>query len=116
MNPAPAADQATNDTTSFLAPAAAITAAIPTAAIPTAAIPTGAIPTGAIPTGAAARHISLPALPRRGACPEHPGCVLLRCAQFWCSRPVHLLHQRGQPRRFCSTRCRVAEHRRLRNQ
>ena len=45
--------------------------------------------------------------------PTHPGCVITRCARFSCGRHVHLLNQRGQPRRFCSPACRVAEHRRL---
>jgi hypothetical protein len=50
-----------------------------------------------------------------GPCPEHPGCYLTRCRRFLCDRPVHLaLHSPGQPRRYCSPACRVAEHRRLR--
>jgi hypothetical protein len=48
------------------------------------------------------------------ACPTHPGCVIVRCHRFLCDRPVHILNQRGRPRRFCRTACRVAEHRRLR--
>jgi hypothetical protein len=48
------------------------------------------------------------------ACPTHPGCVIVRCQRFLCDRPVHTLKQRGRPRRFCRTACRVAEHRRLR--
>lgn len=48
------------------------------------------------------------------ACPTHPGCVIVRCQRFLCDRPVHILNQRGRPRRFCSPACRVAEHRRLR--
>lgn len=48
------------------------------------------------------------------ACLTHPGCVILRCQRFHCDRPVHILNQRGRPRRFCTTACRVAEHRRLR--
>jgi hypothetical protein len=48
------------------------------------------------------------------ACPTHPGCVIIRCQRFLCDRPVHILNQRGRPRRFCSPACRVAEHRRLR--
>jgi hypothetical protein len=50
-----------------------------------------------------------------GPCPEHPGCYLTRCRRFLCDHPVHLaLHSPGQPRRYCSPACRVAEHRRLR--
>lgn len=48
------------------------------------------------------------------ACPTHPGCYITRCARLFCDWPVHMLTQRGQPRRFCSPACRVAEHRRLR--
>ncbi len=48
-----------------------------------------------------------------GPCPQHPGCVLLRCAHWLCPTMIHRLHQRGQPRRYCSTACQVAEHRRL---
>jgi len=48
-----------------------------------------------------------------GVCPQHPGCVVRRCARFLCGRLVHVLNQRGQPRRFCTPACRVAEHRRL---
>ena len=44
-------------------------------------------------------------------CPQHPGCILLRCTNMWCHQLVHRLTQPGQPRRFCSTRCRVAYHR-----
>ena len=50
-----------------------------------------------------------PAVP--GPCPQHPGCVLIRCAHLWCHNVVHRVNQPGQPRRFCSTRCRVAAHR-----
>lgn len=46
-------------------------------------------------------------------CPTHPGCVITRCQRFLCDTTVHILNQRGQPRRFCRTACRVAEHRRL---
>jgi hypothetical protein len=49
-----------------------------------------------------------------GPCPNHPGCVITRCQRLLCNRPVHLLNQRGRPRRFCRAACRVAEHRRLR--
>ena len=46
-------------------------------------------------------------------CPD-PGCVVLRCAYRHCRTLIHLdVTRPGQPRRFCSTRCRVAEHRRL---
>lgn len=51
--------------------------------------------------------------PQRGPCPEHPHCVLTRCARFLCPNTVHMTIQRGQPRRYCSPACRVAEHRRL---
>ena len=44
-------------------------------------------------------------------CLRHPGCILLRCANLWCNQLIHRLAQPGQPRRFCSTRCRVAHHR-----
>ncbi len=44
-------------------------------------------------------------------CPDHPGCILLRCQNMWCTQPVHRRSQPGQPRRFCTTRCRVAYHR-----
>jgi hypothetical protein len=50
-----------------------------------------------------------------GPCTEHPGCFLTACRRLWCTRPVHVaLISRGQPRRYCSPACRVAEHRRLR--
>lgn len=53
--------------------------------------------------------------PAPGPCPEHPDCLIACCRRFWCSRPVHVaLNSRGQPRRYCSPACRVAEHRRLR--
>jgi len=48
-----------------------------------------------------------------GPCPTHPGCVITRCQRFLCDTTVHILNQRGRPRRFCRTACRVAEHRRL---
>jgi len=49
-----------------------------------------------------------------GPCPEHPGCLLVRCACLFCDRLIHLpLNRPGQPRRYCTTACRVAEHRRL---
>ena len=47
-------------------------------------------------------------------CPTHPGCYLRRCQRFGCSRLLHVQNQRGQPRRFCTPACRVAQHRRLR--
>jgi hypothetical protein len=50
-----------------------------------------------------------------GTCPEHEHCLLQRCRRLWCANTVHVrLRRPGQPRRFCSTTCRVAEHRRLR--
>ncbi len=53
--------------------------------------------------------------PRAQPCPEHPHCLLLPCRRPWCINTIHLdLTSRGRPRRYCSTRCRVAEHRRLR--
>ncbi|PZS22805.1 MAG: hypothetical protein DLM61_25255 [Pseudonocardiales bacterium] len=49
-----------------------------------------------------------------GPCPDHTVCLILRCQHWLCDRTFHLpLNQPGQPRRFCSPRCRVAEHRRL---
>ena len=45
-----------------------------------------------------------------GPCPEHPACLLLHCARFRCSRPVHVnLLGRGRPKRYCSGACKVAE-------
>jgi uncharacterized Zn-binding protein involved in type VI secretion len=49
----------------------------------------------------------------QGPCPIHCGCVITACQRFLCSRLIHLQNQRGQPRRFCTPACRVAEHRRL---
>jgi hypothetical protein len=47
------------------------------------------------------------------SCPDR-GCVVRRCAHWHCRTLIHIdVTRRGQPRRFCSTRCRVAEHRRL---
>ena len=47
-------------------------------------------------------------------CTEHPHCLLTACHYLWCHNAVHYnLTGPGQPRRYCSTRCRVAEHRRL---
>jgi hypothetical protein len=54
---------------------------------------------------------SPPGIPQR--CATHPQCVIVRCQRLFCDQPVHLLTQRGQPRRFCSPACRVAEYRRL---
>jgi len=42
------------------------------------------------------------------------GWVVRRCEHYHCRTLIHIdVTRRGQPRRFCSTRCRVAEHRRL---
>jgi hypothetical protein len=42
------------------------------------------------------------------------GWVVRRCAHWHCATLIHIdVTRPGQPRRFCSTRCRVAEHRRL---
>ena len=50
-----------------------------------------------------------------GPCSDHPDCLVLRCRRLFCKRTFHQpLIQRGQPRRYCSPACRVAEHRRLR--
>ncbi len=52
--------------------------------------------------------------PGHGPCPVHPRCLISGCARFLCPNPVHVtIGQRGQPRRYCSPACRVAEHRRL---
>ena len=51
--------------------------------------------------------------PVPGPCPEHQGCILIRCNRFLCPNPVHVGRGRGRPARFCSAACRVAEHRRL---
>ena len=48
-----------------------------------------------------------------GPCSTHPGCVVRRCNRLWCDRLIHLLPQRGRPRRFCTPACRIAEYRRL---
>ncbi|GAC1367926.1 MAG: hypothetical protein NVSMB32_12980 [Actinomycetota bacterium] len=63
------------------------------------------------PTGDAGeyryRDVAVP-----GPCPEHPACLLLRCARYRCTRPVHVnLLGRGRPKRYCSGACRVAQHR-----
>jgi hypothetical protein len=48
-------------------------------------------------------------------CPDHPGCLMHRCGRWLCQAGFHVpTNQRGQPRRYCSPACRVAEHRRLR--
>lgn len=52
--------------------------------------------------------------PGAGSCPTHPGCFITRCHRFLCDRAVHTRNHPGRPRRFCSSACRVAEHRRLR--
>jgi hypothetical protein len=46
-----------------------------------------------------------------GPCPEHPACILIACHRLRCPRPAHVRLGRGRPARFCSARCRVAEHR-----
>ena len=47
-------------------------------------------------------------------CATHPWCYLARCRHFHCGRPVHRrLRGPGRTRQYCSTACRVAEHRRL---
>jgi hypothetical protein len=49
-----------------------------------------------------------------GPCPDHPACVILRCQRWLCPRTFHRpLDRPGQPRRYCTPACRVAEHRRL---
>ena len=52
--------------------------------------------------------------PAPGPCPEHPGCIIRQCGRFFCTRLFHVpMFSPGQPRRYCSPACRVAEHRRL---
>lgn len=51
--------------------------------------------------------------PGHGPCPEHPHCIRTGCARFLCPNPVHVTTGPGQPRRYCSPACKVAEHRRL---
>jgi Family of unknown function (DUF6788) len=59
-----------------------------------------------------ANTVTIPGGP--GTCPDHRGCLARKCAHWGCSNIIHVdLNRRGQPRRFCTTRCRVAEHRRL---
>jgi hypothetical protein len=58
-----------------------------------------------------ANIVTGPAVP--AGCPDL-GRVVRRCAHWHCRTLIHIdVTRRGQPRRFCSTRCRVAEHRRL---
>ncbi len=48
--------------------------------------------------------------PSPGPCPDHIGCS----SRWLCPRHFHTpINQRGQPRRYCSPACRIAEHRRL---
>jgi hypothetical protein len=52
--------------------------------------------------------------PAAGSCPDHHGCVIHKCEHWHCRNMIHMnLNSRGQRRKFCGTRCRVAEHRRL---
>lgn len=52
--------------------------------------------------------------PAAGPCPDHSGCVIHKCEHWHCRNMIHMnLNSRGQRRKFCGTRCRVAEHRRL---
>ncbi len=62
------------------------------------------------PHDADANIVTGPAAP--AGCPDR-GCVVLPCAHWHCRTLIHIVTRRGPPRRFCSTRCRVAEHRRL---
>ena len=68
----------------------------------------------ATPHDADANIVTGPTVPTAPAdCPEL-GCVVRRCAHWHCRTLIHIdVTRPGQPRRFCSTRCRVAEHRRL---
>jgi MinD superfamily P-loop ATPase len=51
--------------------------------------------------------------PVPAGCPDL-GRVVRTCAHWHCPTVIHIdVNRRGQRRRFCSTRCRVAEHRRL---
>ncbi len=51
--------------------------------------------------------------PAPGGCPD-PGWIVRRCAHWHCKATFHIdVNRGGQRRRFCSARCRVAEHRRL---
>jgi hypothetical protein len=50
--------------------------------------------------------------PVPGPCPDHPHCILLHCKRFLCPKTVHQTTTGpGQPRRYCSPACRVAQHR-----
>ena len=63
------------------------------------------------PDDADANIVTGPAVPA-----DRPdlGWVVRRCAHWHCRTLIHCdVTRPGQPRRFCSTRCRVAEHRRL---
>lgn len=63
------------------------------------------------PHDADANIVTGPTIP--ASCPE-PAYVVLRCAHWHCRTPIRIdITRPGRPRRFCSTRCRVAEHRRL---
>ena len=63
------------------------------------------------PHDADANIVTGPAAP--ADCPDR-GCVVGPCAHWHCRTLIHIdLTRPGRPRRFCSTRCRVAEHRRL---
>lgn len=53
-----------------------------------------------------------PSRPEPGSCPEHPHCLLARCQHHRCNALIHVhLRGPGRLRQFCSTRCRVAQHR-----
>ena len=65
----------------------------------------------ATPHDADANIVTGPTAP--ASCPQR-GYVVLRCAHWHCGTLFRIdVTRPGQPRRFCSTRCRVAEHRRL---
>lgn len=52
--------------------------------------------------------------PTAWACPQHPHCLIRRCTRWQCTNTFHTpINQPGQPRRYCTNTCRVAEHRRL---
>ena len=45
---------------------------------------------------------------------EARNCLIHRCDRWQCQHTFHQpANQRGQPRRYCTPACRVAEHRRL---
>jgi hypothetical protein len=49
---------------------------------------------------------------RSALCPTHPYCMISRCRRFLCQREIHVRRSGpGRPKQYCSTRCRVAEHR-----